>query len=563
MAELEDLQGTQKLREAWPIIERNEQAINGDIINHKASGAAHAAESITYSGPVAGAANIKQAVDSHVQSEAAHAAEHIAYAGAVIGADNIKQAVDLEKQRVDTLVINGDSSAAAAEAAIDTEGVNHGTLNNRLGSDYTKLSTQLAENEKLANGVTSFTRSPFNAKADGVTNDTEAARACIEYAKANNLAIMIPYGTTLLESIDLTGLYVFGVGEHTKIKATSNAVDLITSGGNTFLENFFIDGSWDGVTAGQSGDVISIKNTETNTPFNIHLKRIKIRNAKQRFVYIERGGYSSIESCDFRAAGLHGIELYGPSGGEAVTTINIHGFTVSSDCPNGFGVRITNGNNIKLGAMIVEYTKGIELAGDDNRSISLDSVYQEFTIGTDFITPTGSGQGLSIANCFGGGKVIPYSPNWRDVYFSGNSSLAESAMPYNSRVIPADGEEKTTSTTGSFTAVSVSLPPGAWKVYGALQIQDASGGATVAELAGEITTNVSASGRNINTNADFNFGQACLSYSPPAQANLRVNPFKFVINTADSNLTVYLRGYINRTSGTIAYKGQLYAEKLT
>lgn len=155
MAELEDLQGTQKLREAWPIIERNEQAINGDIINHKASGAAHAAESITYSGPVAGAANIKQAVDSHVQSEAAHAAEHIAYAGAVIGAANIKQAVDLEKQRVDTLVINGDSSAAAAEAAIDTEGVNHGTLNNRLGSDYTKLSTQLADTAQRFDGIVS------------------------------------------------------------------------------------------------------------------------------------------------------------------------------------------------------------------------------------------------------------------------------------------------------------------------------------------------------------------------------------------------------------------------
>ncbi|KUP24924.1 hypothetical protein [Paenibacillus sp. DMB5] len=63
MAELEDLQGLQKLREAWPIIERNEQAINSDIINHKASGAAHAAESITYSGSVSGVANIQEAVD--------------------------------------------------------------------------------------------------------------------------------------------------------------------------------------------------------------------------------------------------------------------------------------------------------------------------------------------------------------------------------------------------------------------------------------------------------------------------------------------------------------------
>lgn len=60
-------------------------------------------------------------------------------------ADEIKKSVDIQKARVDTLVINGDSSPAAAEAAIDTEGVNHGTLNNRLGSDFNKLNEQLAD----------------------------------------------------------------------------------------------------------------------------------------------------------------------------------------------------------------------------------------------------------------------------------------------------------------------------------------------------------------------------------------------------------------------------------
>lgn len=64
MAILEKLQGIFKLREAWPRIERNDEAINAEIVGHKASKQAHKAEDIIYSGNVSGTSNVKQAIDA-------------------------------------------------------------------------------------------------------------------------------------------------------------------------------------------------------------------------------------------------------------------------------------------------------------------------------------------------------------------------------------------------------------------------------------------------------------------------------------------------------------------
>lgn len=59
-----------------------------------------------------------------------------------------KGATDAEKRlqgQVDALVISGDSSPAAAQAAVDSNGVNKGTLKKRLDDDYNEVTTQLAE----------------------------------------------------------------------------------------------------------------------------------------------------------------------------------------------------------------------------------------------------------------------------------------------------------------------------------------------------------------------------------------------------------------------------------
>jgi hypothetical protein len=54
--------------------------------------------------------------------------------------------------QVDTLVVNGDSSPAAAQAAVDANGVTKSSLKKRLDDDYNELSSSVAENTKV-NGV--------------------------------------------------------------------------------------------------------------------------------------------------------------------------------------------------------------------------------------------------------------------------------------------------------------------------------------------------------------------------------------------------------------------------
>src|SRR5690606_21902553 len=69
-----------------------------------------------------------------------------------------KQREDNIQAQVNTLVVNGDSSPAAAQAAVDAKGVDKGNLKQRLDDDYNELSSQLAhkatkeEVQSLASG---------------------------------------------------------------------------------------------------------------------------------------------------------------------------------------------------------------------------------------------------------------------------------------------------------------------------------------------------------------------------------------------------------------------------
>lgn len=93
---------------------------------------------------------IKAEVTEHKDSSAAHSAEHITYSGAVAGAGDIKGAVDSVKQQLDTAVMAGDSSVAADQASIDVEGVKHPSLKARIDYDVVTLSEQLADTAKKA-----------------------------------------------------------------------------------------------------------------------------------------------------------------------------------------------------------------------------------------------------------------------------------------------------------------------------------------------------------------------------------------------------------------------------
>lgn len=120
-------------------------AAQTDITTHKASGTAHAAEAITYSGAVTGAATVKAAIDQHVDSGTAHTAETITYSGAVVGAENARAAIDALKETVDNVIVEGGDGTQAAAAAVSVSGTAYPTLKQRVDTEYMQTSAQLAD----------------------------------------------------------------------------------------------------------------------------------------------------------------------------------------------------------------------------------------------------------------------------------------------------------------------------------------------------------------------------------------------------------------------------------
>lgn len=54
-----------------------------------------------------------------------------------------------------------------------------------------------------------------SAKGDGLTDDTETFTKCIEYAKKKGGVVFIPYGSYLMNNLDLNGVSLFGMDKHT------------------------------------------------------------------------------------------------------------------------------------------------------------------------------------------------------------------------------------------------------------------------------------------------------------------------------------------------------------
>lgn len=140
-----DLDGSQQIRENYNQISEGFDGVEAEL-----------------DAAVENAEGIQAEVTEHKDSSAAHAAEHITYAGPVSSAANMKEAVDSVKQQLDTAVMAGDSGPAAAQAAIDADGVEHPSLKDRIDTDVIKLNEQLADTEnQLGTQLLDINRSRF------------------------------------------------------------------------------------------------------------------------------------------------------------------------------------------------------------------------------------------------------------------------------------------------------------------------------------------------------------------------------------------------------------------
>jgi Pectate lyase superfamily protein len=397
----------------------------------------------------------------------------------------------------------------------------------------------------------------FGAKGDNATNDGTSLLAAITFCKASaGKSLYFSNGTYLISTgIDISGLFVRGEGRQgTKIQASSAQFNVVNIGiGPTTLYDITVHGGWDGVTAGQSGDGIHIDVAPAPYPYQITLVNVAVQFAKRNGIDWKRGGYSWGSRLQVNACGLNGIAIYGTGVSDLATTVRIDGQSVFSDCPNGWGISLSEAVNISFDGCILEYTKGIQLLGADNRAISFCNVYQENTSGGQFVTwGVSAGVGLLFSSCYGGGSIeIQNNVFWQDVHIQACASLLIGPFPSGSRMLTFDTGELTTTVAGNVTALTMSIPRGTWQVLICAQLQDASGGAVNA-LGHNLTTNIADPGTNMATNAAFHANCDSLSLVPVAGANLRTKSAGYISPTATT--TYYVRANIGRTAGTVAYR---------
>ena len=397
----------------------------------------------------------------------------------------------------------------------------------------------------------------------GTTDMTSAINTCANVCRQGNYTLQLPPETCLVSSsLDFSRIGVIGAGSvfggPYHIQANSSQFDVITSTGEMVLFNVRADGGWDGVSTGQSGDILSLKATAPAHPYLVGIMYCSFTNAKRRAIYIERGGYTDIYHTMCLAAGLHSLEIFGTST-DGATTVRTNGSCQFGSTPNGFGIKLTEVANCTFRDAILEGTQGIQLNGNDNRAITFDGCYQENTAGGLFITDNGSaGIGLAVRSCFGGNTSIPFLTNWLDVSFSGNSNLAAGAIPLANRIFQNDGGLGDVSATSDVTAASLTLNPGTYLVFGTVQSIIATGSGNITQLACAVTTDSAGSGI-ANTTFPFNVGADQQTYNPLSGiSDLRVNCSTVLqITTAT---TYYLRAHIAIAgSVTIGYHGFLNA----
>jgi hypothetical protein len=396
----------------------------------------------------------------------------------------------------------------------------------------------------------------------GTTDMTAAINVGANVCRQGNYTLQIPGDILLVSaSLNFSGLNVLGLGSpfggSGSITATSAQFDVITSTGLMTLTNLSVNGGWDNVSPGLSGDILSLKATAPAHPYVVTLINCSFAYAKKRAIYIERGGYTSFFHVHCLQAGLHALECFGLTT-DPCTTIRDYGSSQFGGTPNGYGIKLTECASCAFHDSILEDTHGIQLNGTvNNEALTFDGVYQENTIGNAFFTDNAGGRGLTIRGCFGGNAACPPFALWQNVFYQGNSNLAEGPIPLANRIFSNSAGWSAVSATSDVTTGQLTLNPGTYRLSARAQVIINSGSGTITQLACTITNNASASG--LSNSVSFFVEGADQTQSFGVNQDGSVSCFTVVQLTTMT--TYYLRVHI-ALSGSISegYVGFLRAE---
>lgn len=219
------------------------------------------------------------------------------------------------------------------------------------------------------------------AKGDGVTDDTEAFSACVNYAEENNKCVYVPTGSYIVNTITLDNVSMFGDDRYKSriVQKGGASTPLITASGEVYLGNLYLSGNGgnqvnnltvvdlncsssllDKLYIDNGYDLLSI--TSSN---NSQLNNILFGNSVNRGLIIDGNGTVQGDNLYFKTIGSFSTS--------ACVEINnnnniIEKIKLPSAYPNGI---ILNGNR-----NIVKYWKGNGNSLTDNGT---NNEFEEYT----------------------------------------------------------------------------------------------------------------------------------------------------------------------------------------
>ncbi|RAV22204.1 glycosyl hydrolase family 28-related protein [Paenibacillus contaminans] len=244
-----------------------------------------------------------------------------------------------------------------------------------IGSTPMPLTSLAALSADVAQRAINIMSAPFNAKGDGVTDDTAAIRAAIREAIDSKNQVFIPAGTFLVTSNILSverdnasrvsGLSIMGVGNIgsvLKFVPTSNDAVLfdLTNVWHSIFQDFKVEGVGEKGIGMRLGDptIRTVDSATYNCDFtNLYFRNLDfgIRtyygwgnsfiNLKTRYCnkgMVAYGGSNSFTAYNAEACYEYGIKIIGELvGNGSDTTVSFNGFIIES---NPIGMIIDSGN---------------------------------------------------------------------------------------------------------------------------------------------------------------------------------------------------------------------------